>query len=134
MRTCATCGARSPADATWCSQCYVAFDPEPGPSPGPTLPVTPEPTADPFAHPEAMREPMNVHSSRWIKSETTMGPFGRVTTSLLLLVPLWLFLYAGVMGFVGMAMWVFIVMPAALRSIWRRAPVVDEGDTSELDP
>ena len=76
---------------------------------------------------------MNVHYSRWVKSETTMGPFGRVTTSLLMLVPLWLFLHAGVMGFVGMAMWIFIVMPAALRSIWKRVRVLEHTDPSQLD-
>ena len=95
---------------------------EPGEPPTPQEP----PFLDPFAHPEAMRPPLDVRYSRWAKSETTMGPFGRVATSLALLVPLLLFFYAGIMGLVGAAMWVFIVMPAALRSIWKRARVIED--------
>ena len=73
-----------------------------------------------------MREPMNKHYSRWAKSEISMGPFGRVMTSLSLLIPFFFFFYAGALGFVGMAMWVFIVMPVILRSIWKKVPVLDD--------
>ena len=73
-----------------------------------------------------MRPPLKVRYSRWAKTETTMGPFGRVATSIALLLPLLLFFYAGAMGVVGVAMWLFIVMPAALRSIWKKTVVVDD--------
>ena len=134
MKTCAACGARSADDATWCSQCFVAFDAEPGLPPEPPDPVAPEPMVDPFSHPEVMRDPVVAHYSRWAKSEITMGPFGRVATSLLMLVPLWFFFSSGLLGFVGMVMWIFVVMPVALRSIWKRARVIDEAGTSQLDP
>ena len=58
--------------------------------------------------------------SRWARSDVTFGPVGRIVVSLLMLVPLWWFIdYAGVFGIVGVPVWLFKVLPWALRDIWR---------------
>lgn len=56
--------------------------------------------------------------SRWARSATTFGPVGRmVGTVLLLSVGVWLAIFA----LVGAAVWWFVVMPWALRDLWRPA-------------
>lgn len=58
--------------------------------------------------------------SRWVRSDVTFGPVGRIAVSLLMLVPLWWFIaYAGVFGIVGVPIWLVKVLPWALRDIWR---------------
>jgi hypothetical protein len=55
-------------------------------------------------------------SSRWSRSATTFGPVGRmVGTVLLLTVGVWLAVFA----LVGAAVWWFVVVPWALRDLWR---------------
>ena len=55
-------------------------------------------------------------SSRWTRSATTFGPVGRmVGTVLLLTVGVWLAVFA----LVGAAVWWFVVVPWALRDLWR---------------
>jgi hypothetical protein len=76
------------------------------------------------AHPETYRPARAAEWSRWRSSATTFGPFGRIAASLALLLPFYFFFQAGVIGFVGLVMWVFMVMPIALRSIWKRARIV----------
>ena len=123
MKTCPSCGAKSQEDAAWCSQCYARFEAAAEAIAEPT----PEAVVyDPFRKPDAMAKPGHVRYSRWANSETTMGPFGRVATSIALLLPFWLFFQAGVMGIVGLALWVVVVMPMALRSIWKRVPVIED--------
>ena len=54
--------------------------------------------------------------SRWARSATTFGPVGRlVGTALLVAVGVWLAIFA----LVGAAVWWFVVMPWALRDLWR---------------
>lgn len=48
-RHCEGCGARNPADAAWCSQCYATFQTAPPSSP--TLTTDPTPTTDPTLEP-----------------------------------------------------------------------------------
>ena len=56
-------------------------------------------------------------SSRWARSSTTFGPVGRMLgTVLLLAVGAWLTVFA----LVGAAVWWFVVVPWALRDLWRR--------------
>ena len=58
--------------------------------------------------------------SRWVSSQVTFGPVGRIVVSLLMLVPLWWFIaYAGVFGIVGVPIWLMKVLPWGLRDIWR---------------
>ena len=61
--------------------------------------------------------------SRWKKSDGTFGPAGRIIATILLLVPLPVFLLAAAtgIGIIGAGLWVIVVMPWALRDIWKRA-------------
>jgi len=61
--------------------------------------------------------------SRWKKSSNTFGPTGRVVATLLLLVPLPLLAMAiGVgIGIIGAGIYILVIMPLALRDIWKRA-------------
>lgn len=63
--------------------------------------------------------------SRWKKSTGTFGPAGRVVATLLLLVPLPVFVMAmsvGI-GIIGGGIYVLVVMPWALRDIWKQAAI-----------
>jgi hypothetical protein len=63
--------------------------------------------------------------SRWAKSPTTFGPVGRIVATVLVCLPVWWFLfYTGGFGMVGLLLWVLVVLPWALRDIWRRVPTV----------
>jgi hypothetical protein len=63
--------------------------------------------------------------SRWKKSTGTFGPAGRVIATLLLLVPLPLLAVGASVGFglIGGGIYVLVVMPWALRDIWKRAAI-----------
>ena len=60
--------------------------------------------------------------SRWKKTDGTFGPIGRVVATLLLLVPLPVlaFAIASGIGIIGAGLYVLVVMPWALRDIWKR--------------
>lgn len=60
--------------------------------------------------------------SRWKKTDGTFGPAGRVIATVLLIVPLPVFALgvASGIGIVGAGLWVIVVMPWALRDIWKR--------------
>lgn len=63
--------------------------------------------------------------SRWKKSTGTFGPVGRVVATLLLLVPLPVFAMAvsvGI-GLIGGGIYVLVVMPWALKDIWKQAAI-----------
>lgn len=67
--------------------------------------------------------------SRWAASSVTFGPVGRLIATALVLVPLWWSVYyAGPFGIVGLVVWGGVLLPMALRDIWRRIP------TEPLDP
>ena len=66
--------------------------------------------------------PPTVRRSRWRKTPTTFGPAGRVSLTLALLVPLALMIVGGLADpFVwgGAGFWAAVVMPLALRDIWK---------------
>lgn len=63
--------------------------------------------------------------SRWKKSTGTFGPVGRVVATVLLLVPLPVFAMAvsvGI-GIIGGGIYVLVVMPWALKDIWKQAAI-----------
>ena len=72
------------------------------------------------AEPEAVLPLMSY--SRWKKTDGTFGPAGRIISTLLLLVPLPVFLLAVAtgIGIIGAGLYVIVVMPWALRDIWKR--------------
>ena len=66
--------------------------------------------------------PPAVRRTRWRKTPTTFGPAGRLSLTLALLVPLPLMLIGGLADpFVwgGAGFWTIVVMPLALRDIWK---------------
>jgi hypothetical protein len=73
--------------------------------------------------------PPTVRRSRWRKTQTTFGPVGRVFWTFALVVPVPLFIAAGVVGdffaFGVAAIWAFAIMPMGLRQVWRAGQVLD---------
>lgn len=63
--------------------------------------------------------------SRWKKSTGTFGPTGRVVATVLLLVPLPLLAVGASVGFglIGGGIYLLVIMPWALRDIWKRAAI-----------
>jgi len=60
--------------------------------------------------------------SRWKKTDGTFGPAGRLIATFLLLMPLPVlaFAIATGIGIIGAGVYVLVVMPWALRDIWKR--------------
>jgi hypothetical protein len=66
--------------------------------------------------------------SRWKKSTGTFGPIGRIVATFLLLLPLTraaVAIATGI-GMIGGGIYIFVIMPWALRDIWKKAPTVVE--------
>lgn len=66
--------------------------------------------------------PAPLRTTRWRKTPTTFGPTGRVLCTLALLIPLVLMVVGGLVDpFIwgGAGVWAGIVMPWALRDIWK---------------
>ena len=62
--------------------------------------------------------------SRWRGDSVTLGGWARVgMTGLLLLPVLWTVYFMGVAGFVFLGMYVVLVLPIALRDVWRRTRI-----------
>jgi hypothetical protein len=67
-----------------------------------------------------------MRSTRWGKTPTTFGPVGRVVATVLLAIPLLLMAVGGLADpFVwgGAGLYLAVVMPWALRDIWRAGAV-----------
>ena len=94
----------------WCGQCFAP------------VPVAPTAVVAPVRVTAERMAPDLVRSTRWGRSATTFGPVGRVIATFLLLVPVAFFFVAG-MFWAGGFIWIFIVVPWALRDIWRRARI-----------
>jgi hypothetical protein len=71
----------------------------------------------------AARPAMPMVKTRWKKTPTTFGPVGRLVCTFLLLIPLPLLIIgtvvSGGLEVVGLGIWVLIIMPWALRDIWK---------------
>lgn len=97
----------------------TSFFPEPqeAPAAGPVGPRGPEAGANGLVAAGApVTRPVAPATSRWTSSATTFGPVGRmVGTVLLLAVGVWLAVFA----LVGAAVWWFVIVPWALRDLWR---------------
>jgi hypothetical protein len=112
---------------SWCGQCYA---PRGRAATTMVMPAT-------AGVPGLMTRPVpavaallpTVRRSRWRKTQTTFGPVGRVLWTFALVVPVPLFLAAGVVGDIfafGVAgIWAFVIMPMGLRAVWRAGQVLD---------
>jgi hypothetical protein len=82
-------------------------------------------------------QPALVRYSRWEKSDGTFGPFGRVFATFLLLIPLPVLavtLAIGI-GIIGLGIYVVVIMPWALRDIWKKATIrLDMGAQAPTGP
>jgi hypothetical protein len=87
-------------------------------------------------HPTVGRDtlPPLVRYSRWKKSSGTFGPFGRLLATFLVLLPMPVFLatVAIGIGIIGGGIYLLVVLPWALRDIWKKAPVLL--DTTAVPP
>ncbi len=122
-RTCRACGAPLPGDVRWCLRCY---EPVRGLSPRPPqlppLPTVREPPPEP-------------RTSRWRAGPTTLGPVGRIVSTLVLA------LFAPWRGLVGfgsalgpLMLWYLLgytlIAVVLLPHIWRRERVLDPRPTA----
>ena len=73
--------------------------------------------------PQAPPPGVRVPQSRWRQSQTSFGPVGRIIATLLLLLPLAVFVFAAGMFLIGGFIYVFVVLPWGLRDIWRKTSV-----------
>jgi hypothetical protein len=111
---CVDCGHGLPVDARWCPLCFA-----PAPSPIFTGPVVTRRADDP----EPV-ERVDYGYSRWQGSAVSFGPLGRIVVTLVLLAvgPL-MAIYSPVGGWLAFLMWVFVILPWALRDVWRKVRV-----------
>jgi hypothetical protein len=103
---------------TWCGQCFAPVAaPAPTGQPAAYVPMRHVPTAS---------APPAVRWSRWEKTPTTFGPLGRVIATVGVVVPLLVMVVGGIVDpFVwgGAGIWGFVIMPWALRDIWKAGAV-----------
>jgi hypothetical protein len=124
VEQCQVCAASLAADAQWCGQCYAvrpaaAAATFGGPAPGSIMsPVR--------AAPVKTRATPLVRT-RWRKTPTTFGPFGRVLCTLGLVVPFILFVvvavFTGGLDILGPVFWGGVIMPWGLRDVWKAGAV-----------
>lgn len=108
---CVQCGrALAPADQ-WCGLCFA-----PAPDARFTAPLQTHRTDDP-----APVERPAYRQSRWAGSSVTFGPAGRIVLTLVLVAITALLLWSG--SLVGLAAWLVVAVPWALRDIWRTVRV-----------
>jgi hypothetical protein len=127
MESCHSCGATLSLVETWCGQCYA---PKGRAAPSPIMAAAmPATTGVPglMIRPAPVLPP-TVRRSRWRKTQTTFGPVGRVLWTIALVVPVPLFIVAGVVGdlfaFGVAVIWAFVIMPMGLRAVWRAGQVL----------
>ncbi len=127
------------ANAEWCGQCYALRNGPvtPAASMFATAPVVAgsvfgAPRSGGPGGPPARAVPVKSDApppmrTRWRKTPTTFGPFGRVSCTIVLVVVLAFFIAGGVitggMTLVGAGIWGFVIMPWALRDLWRAGTI-----------
>lgn len=105
------------AAVTHCPACRRALN-----DPGPGCSVCPPDPAKAFRTDGAVTPVVAPPTgSRWEKSQVTFGPFGRITMTVLVLLPIPVLILGAATGFalIGLGIWLLIVTPWALRDIWR---------------
>jgi hypothetical protein len=112
------------AGAEWCGQCYAVRSTV-APDPAPLFARVPAAAASgaPVRAVPVKTEAPPVVKTRWRKTPTTFGPIGRVSCTIALVVVLAFFIVGGIitggMTLVGAGIWGFVIMPWALRDLWR---------------
>jgi hypothetical protein len=104
--TCPSCGAAARADASFCGQCHAAFTAVVAPAAsGRIVPVAAAPSVEPVY-------------SRWRGGPTALGPVGRVCWTIAVVLVAAFGVFSGSIFFI--AIWIVIVGPLILRSVWKR--------------
>lgn len=82
----------------------------------------------------------NGPTSRWLKSEVTYGPVGRVVWTIILVAPVLFGIFYSIFFLVAGVIWAFIV-PLAFRGLWQKVknpeyepPIVLPPETPPLKP
>jgi hypothetical protein len=120
--TCA-CGGSFPAEAAWCPQCFVRRPVEPAAVPahpsfaGSAASQPPFATASPLGAPTGRR----AQAGRFDKTDVSFGLTGRIICTILLLIPLAVFVYLAseLITIGGIVVYGGILCPWALRDLWR---------------
>jgi len=117
MAHCAGCGREVFGGAEWCAQCYQSTIERPLP------------------------EPMVRRRTRWARSATSFGPFGRVAWTVVLLIPVAVLIYfacrypgrprTGVV--LGLVLWIGL-MSWPLRDIWKVVSIPVRPSAPEMTP
>ena len=103
-----------PPGAAWCPRCLA---------PRTAAAPAPEVGANGFlVTPHVVRTARRAAGSRWQASAVSFGPAGRLVMTVLLLLPSLWFFFLGVFGPLGFILWTFVVLPVALRDVWRHVP------------
>jgi hypothetical protein len=131
MDRCASCGAGL-AGPAWCGQCFAAVATTGAAATGAATIGTfgagssaPQPFVPGRAVPTATPERL-VRRTRWAKTTTTFGPVGRVVVTVAVIIPLLLMIaggFADPFAWAGAGIWGVIIVPWALRDIWREGVV-----------
>ena len=104
--TCSSCGALARPDASWCGQCHTPFAAVPAPAvAGRFVPAAAGPAVEPVY-------------SRWKAGPTSMGPVGRISWTVGVLLVAAFAVFSGDIFFMGI--WILFVGPLVLRSVWKR--------------
>lgn len=134
VEQCRSCGAVLVPNATWCGQCYAVVGATTAPAATSVVPaaVVPAQGGDPTTNYSIMsgdrrqaagRRALPMVKTRWRKTPTTFGPAGRVLCTIALVVPLPIMIVGVAVGIIpciiGAGIWLFIIMPWALRDIWK---------------
>jgi hypothetical protein len=122
------------AEAEWCGQCYAVrasttadsaatFVPAPPANPLFATPSGGLATGVPVRAAPVKTEAPPTIKTRWRKTPTTFGPVGRLTCTVGLVLMLAFFIVGGIitggMTLVGAGIWGFVIMPWALRDLWK---------------
>jgi hypothetical protein len=92
-------------DATFCGQCHERFDAAPPPVTGRFVPAASAPAIEPVY-------------SRWRGGPTSLGPIGRISWTIGVLLTAAFAVFSGSIFFMGI--WILFVGPMILRSVWKR--------------
>jgi hypothetical protein len=128
VEQCHSCGALLTPAATWCGQCYAPRGATPAGSPatlGSGIPAQSGELSIMSGNRQqvAARPATPMIKTRWRKTPTTFGPVGRVVFTFLLFVPVPLLIVGvvvtGGLEIIGAGIWILVIMPWALRDIWK---------------
>jgi hypothetical protein len=126
--TSCACGGTIPADAAWCPRCFArrpaeALAPAAGVPHRAFDPAASAAGSAPFASATPVVTPPGrlQTTGRFAKTEASFGLTGRIICTILLLIPLTVFIYLAtqLIGIGGIVIYGGIICPWALRDLWK---------------